>query len=319
MNLESILINQIAFSPVIIALLVVIIIILVALAFSFKLVVQTKKIIVERLGGYHTTLGVGVHFIIPIVDRVVSVVSLKEQVIDFPPTSVITKDNVTVSINTVVFFSVTDPRAFTYGTRNPVLATQNISSTVLRNIAGSLELDELLSSRSIVNTRITKILDEATDIWGIKVHRVEIKDIIPTKSVREAMEKQMRAERERRHKVLAAQGRRRAEILAAEGDYQARVLRAEAQKKERIFLAEGEAKAIVAVKEAEALGIQLIKDADADQAVLTLKSLEALPKVAQGQDTNIVIPANIADIASTLASSSNNLQKKSKSAPKKQK
>lgn len=300
MNLESILINQIAFSPVIIALLVVIIIILVALAFSFKLVVQTKKIIVERLGGYHTTLGVGVHFIIPIIDRIASVVSLKEQVKDFAPQPVITRDNVTMQIDTVVFFSITDPKAYTYGTANPMSAIENISATTLRNIIGDLDLDQTLTSRDLINTKMTEILDEATDPWGIKVNRVEVKNIVPPRDIREAMEKQMRAEREKRQTILVAEGEKRAQILTAEGDYEARILRAEAEKKEKIFLAEGEAEAIVKIKRAQALGIELIKKSGADQAVLTLKSLEALALVAQGQATKIVVPTNITDIASTV-------------------
>ncbi len=283
-----------------VALIVVFAVVGVLFVLSFKLVTQTKKVVVERLGGYHRTLGTGVHLILPIFDRVAKTVSLKEQVKDFDPQPVITRDNVTMQIDTVVFFAITDPFAYTYGTENPMSAIENISATTLRNIIGDLDLDETLTSRDLINTKMREILDEATDPWGIKVNRVEVKNILPPKDIRESMEKQMRAEREKRQNILIAEGEKRAEILRAEGDAEAVILRAEASKKQRVLQAEGEASAIYKIKEAEALGIKLIKDAKADQAVLTLKSLEALAQVANGQATKIVVPTNITDIASTV-------------------
>ncbi len=270
------------------------------LALSFRLVTQTKCMVVERLGAYHKTLGVGVHFIIPLIDRVSRTVSLKEQVKDFEPQAVITKDNVTMQIDTVVFFTITDPKLYIYGTENPLMAIENISATTLRNIIGELDLDETLTSRDLINTRMRTTLDEATDPWGIKVTRVEVKNIIPPKDIRDSMEKQMRAEREKRQNILIAEGEKRAAILTAEGEAEALILRAEANKKQRILEAEGQASAIFKIKEAEALGIKLIKDAGADQAVLTLKSLEALAQVANGQATKLVVPTNITDLASTV-------------------
>lgn len=269
-------------------------------AMSFRLVPQTKAMIVERLGAYHKTLGVGVQLIIPVIDRVKRVVSLKEQVKDFDPQAVITKDNVTMQIDTVVFFSITDPKLYTYGTENPLMAIENISATTLRNIIGELDLDETLTSRDLINTRMRQTLDEATDPWGIKVTRVEVKNIIPPKDIRESMEKQMRAEREKRQNILIAEGEKRAEILRAEGDAEALLLRAEANKKEKILQAEGEAAAIFKIKEAEALGIKLIKEAAADQTVLKIKSLETLAQVANGQAVKLVVPTNITDLASTI-------------------
>jgi regulator of protease activity HflC (stomatin/prohibitin superfamily) len=269
-------------------------------AMSFKLVTQTKNVVVERLGAYHKTLGVGLHFIIPVFDRLVKTVSLKEQVKDFEPQPVITRDNVTMQIDTVVFYQITDPKLYTYGTENPISAIENISATTLRNIIGDLDLDQTLTSRDLINTRMREILDEATDPWGIKVNRVEVKNIIPPKDIRESMEKQMRAEREKRQTILIAEGEKRAEILRAEGDAEALLLRAEANKREKILQAEGEAEYIRKIKEAEALGITLIKDAGADQAVLTLKSLDALALVANGQAVKMVVPTNITDLASTV-------------------
>ncbi|MCF7930027.1 MAG: SPFH/Band 7/PHB domain protein [Acholeplasmataceae bacterium] len=276
------------------------VIVFVVVVSSFRLVTQTKKVIVERLGGYYTTWGVGLHWLVPILDRQVKTVSLKEQVKDFDPQPVITRDNVTMQIDTVVFFAITDPKAYTYGTENPMMAIENISATTLRNIIGDLDLDQTLTSRDLINTKMRVILDEATDPWGIKVNRVEVKNIVPPKDIRDSMEKQMRAEREKRQTILIAEGEKRSKILEAEGEAEAVLLRAEANKQQTILKAEGEASAIFKIKEAEALGIKLIKDAGADQAVLTLKSLEALALVANGQATKIVVPTNITDIASTV-------------------
>jgi len=284
----------------VVTIVVVVVILLILFASSFRLVTQTKKFVIERLGGYHTTLGVGVHFIIPIIDRVANIVSLKEQVKDFAPQPVITKDNVTMQIDTVVFFSITDPKAYTYGTENPMLAIEKISATTLRNIIGDLDLDQTLTSRDLINTHMRKILDDATDPWGIKVNRVEVKNILPPKDIRDSMEKQMRAERERRQTILIAEGEKRASILRAEGEKESVILRADAYKQEKILHAEGEADAIRKLKEAEALGIGLIKGAKADDAVLKIKAFEALAKVADGQSTKIVIPTNITDLASSV-------------------
>ncbi len=294
------------FPPVLISagaitgIIIAIVIAFMILALSFRLVTQTKCMVVERLGAYHKTLGVGVHFIIPLIDRVSRTVSLKEQVKDFEPQAVITRDNVTMQIDTVVFFTITDPKLYTYGTENPLMAIENISATTLRNIIGELDLDETLTSRDLINTRMRTTLDEATDPWGIKVTRVEVKNIIPPKDIRDSMEKQMRAEREKRQNILIAEGEKRAAILTAEGEAEALLLRAEANKKQRILEAEGQASAIYKIKEAEALGIKLIKDAAADQTVLTIKSLEALAQVANGQATKLVVPTNITDLASTV-------------------
>ncbi|MBU1143323.1 MAG: SPFH/Band 7/PHB domain protein [Firmicutes bacterium] len=300
MEFLSIFVTPIANAAVITGIIIAVVFAFVLLALSFKLVQQTKAVIVERLGAYHKTLGVGLHFIIPVFDRVIKTVSMKEQVKDFDPQPVITRDNVTMQIDTVVFFQITDPKLYTYGTENPIMAIENISATTLRNIIGDLDLDQTLTSRDLINTKMREILDEATDPWGIKVNRVEVKNIVPPKDIRDSMEKQMRAEREKRAQILQAEGEKRAQILNAEGEYEAVVLRAEASKKQRVLNAEGEATAILRVKEAEALGIKLIKDAGADQAVLTLKSLEALALVANGQATKIVVPTNITDIASTV-------------------
>lgn len=282
------------------AIIIGIIIAFVIFALSFRLVTQTKTVVVERLGAYHKTLGVGIHFIIPIFDRVVRTVSHKEIVKDFEPQPVITKDNVTMQIDTVVFFQITDSKLFTYGTENPMLAIENISATTLRNIIGDLDLDQTLTSRDLINTKMREILDEATDAWGIKVNRVEVKNIVPPKDIRESMEKQMRAEREKRQTILIAEGEKRAEILRAEGDAEALLLRAEANKREKILQAEGEAESIFKIKEAEALGIKLIKDAGADQNVLTLKSYETLAQVANGQSVKLVVPTNLTDLASSI-------------------
>jgi regulator of protease activity HflC (stomatin/prohibitin superfamily) len=300
MKVLELLISPVMLGPVGITLLIVGGLLLLIAAASFRLVTQTKKYVIERLGGYYTTWGVGIHFLVPILDRVVRQVSLKEQVKDFDPQPVITKDNVTMQIDTVVFFSITDPKAYTYGTANPMLAIEKISATTLRNIIGDLDLDETLTSRDLINTKMRLILDEATDPWGIKVNRVEVKNILPPKDIRDSMEKQMRAEREKRQNILIAEGQKRAEILRAEGEAEAVILRANAVKQQKILEAEGDAEAIFKLKEAEALGIKLIKDSKPDQSVLTIKGYEALAKVANGQSTKIVVPTNITDLASSV-------------------
>jgi regulator of protease activity HflC (stomatin/prohibitin superfamily) len=284
-------------------------IVLLILVSSIKIVRQTDKYVIERLGGYITTWGVGIHMLIPFFDRISQRVTMKEQVKDFDPQPVITKDNVTMQIDTVVFFQVTDPKLYTYGVINPISAIENLSATTLRNIIGDLDLDETLTSRDIINSKMRSILDEATDAWGIKVNRVEVKNILPPKDIRDAMERQMRAERERREKILLAEGQKRSAILVAEGDKESVILNAEAQKQSAIRHAEGEAQAILEVKKAEAEGIKLIREAEAaglemlknakvDQAVLTLKSYEALAKVADGQSTKIIVPSDLQNVAS---------------------
>ena len=273
---------------------------------NIKIVPQAKAYVIERLGSYYTTWQNGLHFKIPFVDRIAKTVSLKEIVKDFDPQPVITKDNVTMQIDTVVYFQITDSKLYTYGVENPVNAIENLTATTLRNIIGELELDQTLTSRDIINSKMRSILDEAPDPWGIKVNRVEVKNIMPPKDIQESMEKQMRAERERREKILQAEGEKKSSILIAEGEKASAILRAEAQKESKIKIAEGEAEAMLKIKEAEAKGIELLKEAKADRAVLTLKSYEALGKVADGQSTKLIVPANLQDIATfgtTLAES----------------
>ena len=280
-----------------------------------RIVRQTSKYVVERLGGFHAVWNVGIHFLAPFIDRVSYVVSMKEQVKDFDPQPVITKDNVTMQIDTVVFFQVTDPKLYAYGVENPVAAIENLSATTLRNIIGELDLDETLTSRDIINTKMRSILDEATDPWGIKVNRVEVKNILPPKDIRDAMERQMRAERERREKILLAEGEKKSQILLAEGEKESRILKASAEKEAMIQKAEGEAESIIKVKKAEAEGIKLIreaekaglislKSADVTPEVLTLKSYEALKDLANGQSTKIIVPSelqNVASLATTVS------------------
>lgn len=286
---------------VVLIVLVVVLGVLALLVISgIRIVTQTKKYVVERLGAYHTTWGVGIHWLIPFVDRVVSVVSLKEQVKDFDPQAVITKDNVTMQIDTIVFYQVTDPKLYAYGVENPILAIEALSATTLRNILGDLELDTSLTSRDIINTKMRHILDDATDKWGIKVNRVEVKNIMPPKDIRDSMEKQMRAERERRQTILIAEGEKRAKILEAEGINESIILKAQADKQQVILNAEAQAESIRQLKEAEALGIKLIKEAAPDTAVLQIKAYEALAKLAEGQATKIVVPSNLADLAGTV-------------------
>jgi len=297
-----------------IAIIVILIVILLAtLASCIKIVPQATAMIVERLGAYIGTWSVGLHFKMPFVDRIARRVNLKEQVIDFKPQPVITKDNVTMQIDTVVFFQITDPKLFAYGVENPLMAIENLTATTLRNIIGDLELDETLTSRELINTRMRALLDVATDPWGIKVNRVELKNILPPTAIQDSMEKQMKAERERREKILQAEGEKRSTILVAEGhkesaileaqaEKEAAILRAEARKEAMIREAEGEASAILKVQDANAEGIRLIREAGADAAVLQIKSLEAFAKAADGQATKIIIPSDIQGIAGAVRS-----------------
>ncbi len=294
-------------------LLIVIILVLWILASCIRIVPQAYAIVLERLGAYQATWGTGVHFKLPFVERVARKVNLKEQVVDFPPQPVITKDNVTMQIDTVVFFQITDPKLYAYGVENPIMAIENLSATTLRNIIGDMELDETLTSREVINTKMRASLDVATDPWGIKVNRVELKNIIPPAAIQEAMEKQMKAERERREAILIAEGEKKSTILVAEGkkesaildaeaEKQAAILRAEAQKERMIKEAEGQAEAVLKVQKANAEGLRMIKEAGADNAVLTLKSLEALAKVADGKSTKIIIPSEIQGLAGLATS-----------------
>ena len=262
-----------------------------------KIIPQSKAYVIERLGAYHRTMQTGLHYVIPFIERVSNVVNLKEIVKDFAPQPVITEDNVTMQIDTVVYFHITDPKLYTYGIENPVSAIENLTATTLRNIIGDLELDETLTSRDIINAKMRAILDEATDPWGIKVNRVEVKNIIPPRDIQEAMEKQMRAERERREKILQAEGEKKSSILIAEGEKESAILRAEASRESQIRVAEGEAEALLKLRQAEAEGIRLLREAKADKSVIALKSFEALSNVANGQATKIIIPSDLQGIA----------------------
>lgn len=277
-----------------IAILVIVVIFIIP---NIKVVPQARSYVIERLGSYLTTWNNGLHFKIPFVDRVSNKVSLKEIVKDFAPQPVITKDNVTMQIDTVVYFQITDPKLYTYGIEDPINAIENLTATTLRNIIGELELDQTLTSRDIINSKMRSILDEATDPWGIKVNRVEVKNILPPRDIQEAMEKQMRAERERREKILQAEGEKKSSILIAEGEKESAILKAEAHKEAQIKMAEGEAEALLKMKQAEADGIRLLKEAKADSSVLTLKSYEALEKLADGSSTKIIIPSDMSGIA----------------------
>ena len=279
-------------------LIVLLVLVVVFVIPNIIVVPQAKSFVVERLGSYLTTWGNGLHLKIPFIDRISNKVTLKEQVKDFAPQPVITKDNVTMQIDTVVYFQITDPKLYTYGIEDPINAIENLTATTLRNIIGDLELDQTLTSRDIINAKMRSILDEATDPWGIKVNRVEVKNILPPRDIQEAMEKQMRAERERREKILQAEGEKKSSILIAEGEKESAILKAEAHKEAKIKMAEGEAEALLKLKQAEADGIKLLKEAKADQSVLTLKSYEALEKVANGQATKIIVPSNLQNIAS---------------------
>ena len=269
---------------------------------NVRLVSQSEAKVIERLGAYASTWGVGIHVKLPFIDRIANTVSLKEKVFDFPPQPVITKDNVTMMIDTVVYFQITDPKLYTYGVERPINALENLSATTLRNIIGELELDQTLTSRDVINTKMRSILDEATDPWGIKVNRVEVKNIEPPAAIREAMEKQMRAERERREQILIAEGHKQAAILEAEGKKQSMILEAEAQKEAAVQKARGEAQAILEVQKATAEGIAMIREAKADEAVIKMRSLEALEKVADGQATKIIIPSDIQNLAGVVTS-----------------
>lgn len=262
-----------------------------------KVVPQAKSYVIERLGSYYETWSNGLHILIPFIDKVREIVTLKEIVKDFPPQPVITKDNVTMQIDTVVYFQITDAKLFTYGVENPINAIENLTATTLRNLIGELELDQTLTSRDIINSKMRSILDEATDPWGIKINRVEVKNIIPPRDIQEAMEKQMRAERERREKILQAEGEKKSSILIAEGEKESAILRAEANKQAKIKMAEGEAEAMLKIKEAEAQGITLLKNAQADKSVIALKSLDTLNKVADGKATKIIIPSELQNLA----------------------
>jgi regulator of protease activity HflC (stomatin/prohibitin superfamily) len=266
-----------------------------------RIVQQARAYVIEFLGAYKTTWNVGIHFKLPFVERIAKVVSLKEQVADFPPQPVITKDNVTMQIDTVVYFQITDPRLYTYGIEQPMLAIENLSATTLRNIIGDLELDQCLTSRDIINSKMRSILDEATDPWGIKVNRVELKNILPPKEIQNAMEKQMKAERERRESILRAEGEKRAAILEAEGEKESAILRADAKKQQQILEAEGQAEAILKVQTATAEGIRLINEAAPSDAVIKLKAMEAFSSAANGQATKIIIPSEIQSVAGLAA------------------
>lgn len=296
-----------------IALLVVLILIVLILASCIKIVPQAQAYVVERLGAYQQTWSVGLHIKVPFIDKVAKRVVLKEQVVDFAPQPVITKDNVTMRIDTVVFFQITDPKLFAYGVENPIMAIENLTATTLRNIIGEMELDQTLTSREVINTKMRASLDIATDPWGIKVNRVELKNIIPPAAIQDAMEKQMKAERERREAILRAEGEKKSTILVAEGqkesaileaeaEKQSAILRAEAEKEKMIREAEGEAEAILKVQKATADGIRMIREAGADEAVLRIKSLEAFEKAADGQATKIIIPSEIQGLAGLAAS-----------------
>ena len=293
--------------------LILVLFIVFILTSCIRIVPQAYAVVLERLGAYKATWSTGIHFKVPFIERVARRVNLKEQVVDFPPQPVITKDNVTMQIDTVVFFQITDPKLYAYGVENPIMAIENLSATTLRNIIGDMELDETLTSREVINTKMRASLDVATDPWGIKVNRVELKNIIPPAAIQDAMEKQMKAERERREAILKAEGEKRSTILVAEGkkqsaildaeaEKQAAILHAEAQKERMIKEAEGQAQAVLKVQQATAEGLRMIKEAGADESVLTLKSLEALTKVADGKATKIIIPSEIQGIAGLATS-----------------
>lgn len=285
------------------------IILAIIIVVNIRVVSQSQAFIVERLGGYHSTWNVGIHVKMPFIDKIINKMSLKEKVFDFPPQPVITKDNVTMMIDTVVYFQITDPKLYTYGVEKPINALENLSATTLRNIIGELELDESLTSRDVINTKMRSILDEATDPWGIKVNRVEVKNIEPPQAIREAMEKQMKAERERREQILIAEGHKQSAILEAEGKKQALILEAEAEKEAAIQKAKGEAQAILEVQQAKAEGLKMIKDAGMDDKVIKLRSLEAFEVAANGQATKIIIPSEIQNMAGVVESISQIVKK----------
>ena len=281
---------------------IVFIIVLIGIISNIRVVPQATAFVIERLGAYKTTWDVGLHVKVPFIERISCKVSLKEQVVDFPPQPVITKDNVTMQIDTVVYFSITDPKLYTYGVNNPLMAIENLTATTLRNIIGDLELDETLTSRDVINTELRSVLDEATDPWGIRISRVELKNIIPPKEIQDAMEKQMKAERERREKILIAEGEKTSAILIAEGNKESAILNAEAKKEAAIREAEGNAQAILKVQEATAEGLRMLKNAGVDDKVISLKSLETFAKVADGKSTKIIIPSEIQNMAGLITS-----------------
>lgn len=285
--------------PYLLILLILIVLICVS---CIKIVPQANSYIVERLGGYYATWGVGLHFLVPFIDRIAKKVNLKEHVVDFPPQPVITEDNVTMQIDTVVYYQITDPKSYAYGVERPMMAIENLTATTLRNIIGDLELDETLTSRDTVNTKMRTILDEATDPWGIKINRVELKNILPPREIQDAMEKQMKAERERRESILIAEGSKKSAILLAEGEKESAILRAEAKKQSAIKEAEGEAEAILAVQTAIAEGIKKINEANPSDGYVAIKALESFEKAADGKATKIIIPSQIQSIAGLAAS-----------------
>ncbi|GMO44095.1 MAG: SPFH domain-containing protein [Termitinemataceae bacterium] len=289
--------NGLFYSAIVLVLLLFILIVS-----CIKIVPQSNAYVIERLGAFLGIWSTGLHFKVPFIDRIANRVSLKEHVADFKPQPVITKDNVTIMIDTVIYMQITDPKLYSYGVANPLNAIENLSATTLRNVIGALELDETLISRDVINTKMRSVLDEATDPWGIKVNRVEVKNIVPPKNIQEAMEKQMRAEREKRESILRAEGEKQAAILVAEGEKQSVILRAEASKEAAIRSAEGEAQAIMAVQKATADGLMMIKSVGADPALIKIKSLETLQKVADGQATKIIIPADIQNMAGLVTS-----------------
>ena len=291
---------DIPFVPIIIIVLIALIILV--LATNLKIVQQSKAYVIERMGAFHAVWGVGVHFKVPFIERVAKAVSLKEQVVDFAPQPVITKDNVTMQIDTVLYFQITDPKLYTYGVEHPMSAIENLTATTLRNIIGELELDQSLTSRDIINSKMRSILDEATDPWGIKVNRVELKNIIPPREIQDAMEKQMKAERERREAILQAEGQKQSQILVAEGEKQSVILRADAAKQAAIMKAEGEAEAILKVQQATAEALKLLNEAAPTDAVLKIKALEAFQAAANGQATKLIIPSEIQGLAGLCAS-----------------
>ncbi len=284
------------------AFLLLIVVIMLIIVANIKIVPQANSYVVERLGAYHASWDVGLHVKIPFIERIAKRVSLKEQVVDFPPQPVITKDNVTMQIDTVVYYQITDPKMFTYGVEHPMSAIENLTATTLRNIIGDLELDQTLTSRELVNTKMRSILDDATDPWGIKINRVELKNILPPKEIRDAMEKQMKAERERRESILKAEGEKKSAILIAEGEKESMILAAEAHKQSAIKKAEGEAEAILKIQSATAEGLRMLNEANPNSQVIAIKSLEALKDMAEGQATKIIVPSDLQGLAGLATS-----------------
>ena len=299
-------------TPIIIVLIVLAVVTFLVLIMSIKIVKQSDAMVIERLGKYHKTLTTGIHMILPFFDRALPVISLKEKVADFPPQPIITKDNVTMQIDTVVYYQITDPKLYAYGVERPVNAIENLTATTLRNIVGELELDETLTSRDTVNAKMREILDEATDPWGIKINRVELKNIDPPKAIREAMEKQMRAERERRETILLAEGEKQSQILRAEGEKQAQILKAQADKEANILRAEGEREAQIAEAEGKSEAIRKIVEANPNAAYVALQGYEALKELAKGDSTKIVVPSELANVSGVLTSVAETISVKTK-------